>query len=58
MNLKNPQLAGFGISNSKTLQTTMTNASGAIVGSKFVELLGKTAEPTDAVTGLLMALDK
>ena len=56
MNLKNPRLIGFGISNRETLQMAMENASGAIVGSKFVELLGKNANPEDAVAGLLKAL--
>ena len=58
MNLKNPLMIGFGISNQETLQMAMANASGAIVGSKFVELLGETAEPEEAVTGLLRALEK
>jgi tryptophan synthase alpha chain len=56
MNLKNPRLIGFGISNRETLQAAMANASGAIVGSKFVELLGKSANPEEAVADLLRAL--
>jgi tryptophan synthase alpha chain len=58
MNLKNPQLIGFGISNRETLQMAMANASGAIVGSKFVELLGETNEPEEAVKRLLNGLRK
>jgi tryptophan synthase alpha chain len=58
MNLKNPQLTGFGISNRETLRVAMDNSSGAIVGSKFVELLGENIEPAEAVTGLLRALDE
>jgi len=57
MKLNNPQLIGFGISNRETLQMAMANAAGAIVGSKFVELLGN-AEPTEAVTRLLKVLDE
>ena len=57
MNLNNPQLAGFGISNRETLQVAMTYTAGAIVGSKFVELLGKANEPADAVSALMMALE-
>jgi tryptophan synthase alpha chain len=53
MNLKNPQLIGFGISNRETLQMVMANAAGAIVGSKFVELMGETIEPADAVIRML-----
>ena len=53
MNLKNPRLIGFGISNQETFQMALENASGAIVGSKFVQLLGENANPEDAVTALL-----
>ena len=56
MNLKNPQLIGFGISNRDTCQMAMANASGAIVGSKFIELLGTHTTPEDAVTSLLTSL--
>jgi len=57
MKLKNPQLIGFGISNRKTLQMAVENAAGAIVGSKFVELLGETDTREEAVTRLLKALE-
>jgi len=57
MKLNNPRLIGFGVSNRETLQMAMTHASGAIVGSKFMELLGAAVEPTDAVTDLLKTLD-
>jgi tryptophan synthase alpha chain len=56
MNLKNPRLIGFGVSNRETLQAATSYASGAIVGSKFVELLSNSADPDEAVTGLLKAL--
>ena len=56
MNLKNPRLIGFGISNHETFQMALENASGAIVGSKFVELLGNSKNPEDAVTDLMKAL--
>jgi Tryptophan synthase alpha chain len=58
MNLKNPQLIGFGISNRDTCQMAMANSFGAIVGSKFIELLGKHTTPEEAVTDLLKALGK
>jgi tryptophan synthase alpha chain len=57
MNLKNPQLTGFGIGNKETLRVAMENTSGAIVGSKFIELLGENADPVDAVASLLSALE-
>jgi tryptophan synthase alpha chain len=39
MNLKHPTMIGFGISNRQTLQSAQANANGAIIGSKFVQLL-------------------
>ncbi|MDR0833486.1 MAG: tryptophan synthase subunit alpha [Candidatus Symbiothrix sp.] len=41
MQLKNPRLIGFGISNRETLQAAFANASGAIIGSKFITLLAQ-----------------
>jgi tryptophan synthase alpha chain len=39
MNLKNPKLIGFGISNKETFQKASQFAQGAIIGSAFVNLL-------------------
>lgn len=39
MKLKNPLLVGFGISNRQTLKAANAHAAGAIIGSKFVQLL-------------------
>lgn len=39
MNLKNPQIVGFGISNYKTFQQATVYAKGAIVGSAFIKHL-------------------
>lgn len=39
MNLQNPTMIGFGISNKQTLESAQANANGAIIGSKFVQLL-------------------
>ena len=39
MHLKNPTMIGFGISNRQTLESAQANANGAIIGSKFVQLL-------------------
>lgn len=58
MNLRNPRLVGFGISNKATLEAAQAHASGAIVGSKFVSLLGSTPSAKEAVTALLEALQK
>lgn len=58
MQLRNPRLIGFGISNKATLDAACANASGAIIGSKFVQLLGQEATPALAVDKLLDALTK
>ena len=39
MNLKHPTMIGFGISNKQTLTSAQDNASGAIIGSRFVQRL-------------------
>ena len=39
MQLKNPRLIGFGISNKETFDAACREASGAIIGSKFISLL-------------------
>ena len=39
MHLQHPTMIGFGISNKQTLQSAYANANGAIIGSKFVQLL-------------------
>jgi tryptophan synthase alpha subunit len=39
MNLRNPRLIGFGISNRETFTAAQSHAAGAIIGSKFVKLL-------------------
>ena len=41
MNLRNPRLIGFGISNRETFDSACRNASGAIIGSQFVKLLAQ-----------------
>ena len=43
MNLRNPRMIGFGISNAQTLRSAQDNAAGAIIGSKFVTLLDEAA---------------
>ncbi len=41
MNLKNPQIVGFGISNKSTFDQATKFAKGAIVGSAFIKFLSK-----------------
>jgi tryptophan synthase alpha chain len=56
MELRNPTMIGFGISNKQTLESAQRNASGAIIGSKFVTLLSETGDPATAVDRLFEAL--
>ena len=39
MNLKNPRLIGFGISNAETFNKACENAQGAIIGSAFIKAI-------------------
>ena len=58
MNLRNPRMIGFGISNRQTLQSAQQNAAGAIIGSKFVTLLNETnGDADEALTRLFEALE-
>ena len=41
MNLKNPQIVGFGISNHQTFTQATTYAKGAIIGSAFIKFLSQ-----------------
>ena len=58
MNLRNPRMIGFGISNAQTLQAANDNAAGAIIGSKFVSLLSQYGNAGDALDQLFLALSK
>ena len=41
MNLKNPQIVGFGISNARTFEQATRTAKGAIIGSAFIKILSQ-----------------
>lgn len=58
MNLRNPRLVGFGISNKATFDAAASNSSGAIIGSKFIQLLKSEATAAEAVDKLLEGLKK
>ncbi|MDR1887092.1 MAG: tryptophan synthase subunit alpha [Prevotellaceae bacterium] len=58
MNLKNPRLVGFGISNKPTLDAAFANARGAIIGSEFIRLLGSEPSVEAAVTALMQKIGK
>jgi tryptophan synthase alpha chain len=58
MNLRNPRMIGFGISNKQTLDAANANAAGAIIGSKFVTLLDEAGgDANAALDRLFEALD-
>ena len=57
MNLRNPRMIGFGISNKQTLQSAQENAAGAIIGSKFVTLLKESNNADEALDKLFKALE-
>lgn len=56
MNLRNPRMIGFGISNAQTLKAAQQNAVGAIIGSKFVTLLSESKDADEALDKLFDAL--
>lgn len=58
MNLRNPRLIGFGISNKATLESAQANASGAIIGSKFITLLKESPTIKEAIADLKVCLAK
>lgn len=58
MQLSNPRMIGFGISNKQTLESAKANAAGAIIGSKFVTLLEESRNADEALDKLFDALSR
>lgn len=58
MNLKNPRLIGFGISNKSTRDMVNRYSSGAIIGSAFIKALEETPDVEKGVKLLLENLEK
>ena len=58
LQLRNPRMIGFGISNKQTLVSAQEHAAGAIIGSKFVTLLNETGNPDLALDLLYKALEE
>jgi tryptophan synthase alpha chain len=54
MNLKAPQIVGFGISNAETFQQATSNAKGAIIGSAFVKQL--TEKGVDSISAFVSTI--
>lgn len=57
MQLRNPCMIGFGISNKQTFQSACENARGGIIGSRFVSLLDEEKDPEKAILRLLDAIN-
>lgn len=55
MQLRNPRMIGFGISNRQTFETAAAHASGCIIGSKFVVLLDEARGNAEEAAERLMA---
>ncbi|MEP2280816.1 tryptophan synthase subunit alpha [Maribacter sp.] len=54
MNLKNPQIVGFGIKDEETFKQATKTAKGAIIGSAFIKhLTANGTEKTDEFTNLI-----
>lgn len=56
LNLTHPRMIGFGISNKQTLESAYKNASGAIIGSRFVQYLDEYKSADQALDKLMEAL--
>jgi tryptophan synthase alpha chain len=56
MNLKNPRLIGFGISNKSTIDVVYKYSSGAIIGSAFIKALQETMDIESGIKLLLSRL--
>ncbi len=56
MNLKNPRIIGFGISDNATFTNACKYANGAIVGSAFVSSFNNEVEPADSIAQFVKSI--
>jgi tryptophan synthase alpha chain len=56
MNLKNPRIVGFGISNFQTFSQVCQYAQGGIVGSAFIKLLEQNGETPEIIVDFIKKL--
>jgi tryptophan synthase alpha chain len=56
MNLQNPRLIGFGISNAETYTTACKYANGAIIGSAFIHTLSKTVDWKNEISSFIQSI--
>ena len=53
MNLRNPRLIGFGISDNETFKKAASQAAGAIIGSAFIKLLAQSKDLVGDIKGFV-----
>ncbi len=58
MELSNPRMIGFGISNKATFEAACQNARGGIIGSHFVNLLNEERDAQRAIDRLKKSLEE
>jgi tryptophan synthase alpha chain len=56
MNLKNPRVIGFGISNAETFDNACNYANGAIIGSAFVKALEGNESLAQKISGFINSI--
>jgi tryptophan synthase alpha chain len=56
MNIRNPRLICFGIKDKETFQTASKYASGAIIGSQFVRIIGSAKDLKGDIVSYLKSL--
>ena len=56
MNLKNPRVIGFGISNAETYDNACNYANGAIIGSAFVKALEGSESLAQKISGFINSI--
>lgn len=56
MELRNPRLIGFGISNRETFQTACRYAQGAIIGSAFIKALSASTDVEEAALSFVAGI--
>ncbi|MCZ4318875.1 tryptophan synthase subunit alpha [Aequorivita viscosa] len=56
LQLKNPQIVGFGINNSETFQQATKHTNGAIIGSAFIKMLSEKGK--DGISAFVNSIRK
>lgn len=56
MNLKNPRMIGFGISDNDTFTTACEHAAGAIIGSAFIRAIGAEGNIEEKVSSFIQGV--